>query len=209
LLGLGGGQRAVEAVRRPLTASSVSVERPSLVVMEASAGGRIRTWWKRAARDAPPPQALPERPEPVVLVQWRTSEKYGGIWRPGVPTGDVSGRSYALHLYRSDEHVGKFYYDVCDDCGLAMVGKISVYGPGQGYGRALLEAARHAHPALTWHTSGQMPGSEGFWQRMSAESGHPYTHIRSLPQHPEGLRHPAPEVSPLNGVEIDPATSLT
>jgi hypothetical protein len=107
-----------------------------------------------------------------------------------------------MDLYRGTYHAGKFCYEVCDECCLAKVLKISIYEPEQGTGRAVLAVARDAHPTARWYTNVQLLGSEQFWQRTSEESGHPYTN-RSPSSHLDGApSHTTPSVSPLHGVVV-------
>ena len=73
--------------------------------------------------------------------------------------------------------IGTLTYQICDQCLLGYVVKISIDMDfqGQGLGTRAIDLVRRQAPAYRWCTSGQYRSAETFWQHIAGRTGDAYT----------------------------------
>lgn len=84
---------------------------------------------------------------------------------------------HRLSLYIGHRKISSMKYLVCDQCMLALVGKIDIYEryKGLGLGTRAVLAAYRKYPKHEWHTTAQYETSGSFWPTMSARTGAAFT----------------------------------
>lgn len=85
-------------------------------------------------------------------------------------TGPYYNTGYQQRIFKlAAEDIGHVIFQVCDQCRIGYIGKISVYEPYQGRGIASLALAdlRAEFPGYRWSTSGQFSTARTFWRQTS------------------------------------------
>jgi hypothetical protein len=85
--------------------------------------------------------------------------------------------THRLTVYIGRRKIGSMKYLVCDQCMLALVGKIDIHEPykGMGLGTRAVLAAYRKYPKHEWQTTAQYETSGSFWPTMSARTGAAFT----------------------------------
>jgi hypothetical protein len=109
-------------------------------------------------------------------------------FRPGLPRAfNARSPSYAV------APAGRMLYQVCEECRLGLVGKITTDSAyqGLGIGTRLVLGAFARYPSYAWHTTSQYPASGTFWASRARRTGAAV--VLGLPtslRHLLGLRPP-------------------
>jgi GNAT superfamily N-acetyltransferase len=76
---------------------------------------------------------------------------------------------------------GRMLYQICDECRLVVIGKITTDAAyqGLGIGTRLVLHAFARNPSYAWHTTPQYPTSGTFWTNMANRAGAAFTEARA------------------------------